>query len=408
MSAKQNIVIVGAGVGAASAADTLRENGYDGRLIMIGAEADLPYNRPELSKERLRREVTDEQALLHPADYYHEHDVELMLEHRVSHVSIIEKHITFADNTTLQYDRLLLATGARVRRLNAPGGDLEGIYYLHSLHDCAALSEALKGRPRVLVVGTGFIGCEVAASARTLGCEVTLVGRTPPLAHVLGEEIGDIYSEYHRAQGIDLKIGSYVERFEGNGRLERAVLFDGTAVSCDVAVVGIGVTPALEILAGEPIRIEDGGIPVDEFGRSSVPGVFAAGDVALSWNPRYAKRLRVEHFDNAQRQAVVAAKAMLGPTDPYNPIPSFWSDQFSYSLQYRGHAPSWDSIVYRGDRVGGSFSAFYMASGILQAVCSVNRYKENTAARRFIGKQIDPGVLANDGINLKEYQKIES
>lgn len=408
MPTERTFAIIGAGVAAASAADALRENGFDGRIVMIGAETDPPYNRPALSKERLRGEISDEQALLHPADHYRDLNVELLLGRRVSHVSIIEKHITFADNTTLQYDRLLLATGARVRRLNAPGGDLEGIYYLRSLHDCAALSEALKGHPRVLVVGTGFIGCEVAASARTLGCEVTLVGRTPPLAHVLGEEIGDIYSEYHRAQGIDLKIGSYVERFEGNGRLERSVLFDGTVVPCDVAVVGIGVTPALEILAGEPIQIEDGGIPVDEFGRSSVPSVFAAGDAALSWNPRYAKRLRVEHFDNAQRQAVVAAKAMLGPTDPYNPIPSFWSDQFSYSLQYRGHSPSWDSIVYRGDKAGASFSAFYMAKGVLQAVCSVNRYKENTAARRFIGKHIDPGVLANDGINLKEYQKIES
>lgn len=403
MGAQKTIAIVGAGVGAASAADTLRENGYDGRLVMIGAEADLPYNRPELSKERLRSEVTDEQALLHPADYYHEHDIELMLEHRVQHVGLAEKVIQFADGKTLTYDSLLVATGAKVKRLNSPGGDLSGIYYLRSLRDSASLADALKSHPRVLVVGTGFIGCEVAASARKLGCEVTLAGRTPPLAHVLGDEIGDIYSGYHRSQGVDLRIGTYVERFEGHGRLERAVLFDGTVVECDIAVVGIGVEPALEILQGQPIETGDG-ILVNEFGQSSVPNVFAVGDVASSWNPRYGKRLRVEHFDNAQRQAVVVAKAMLGPTDPYNPIPSFWSDQFSYGLQYRGHAPSWDSIVYRGDKAGGSFSAFYMIDGALQAVCSINRYKENTAARRFIGKHIDPAVLADDSVNLKEFQ----
>jgi 3-phenylpropionate/trans-cinnamate dioxygenase ferredoxin reductase subunit len=401
--AKQTFAIIGAGVAAASAATTLRESGFDGRLVMIGAESDAPYNRPALSKERLRGEVSDEQTLLHPLADYQTHEIELLLDRRVQHVGIIEKRITFEDDTSLQYDRVLVATGAHVRKLDAPGSDLPGVHYLRSLRDCAALADVLKDRPRVLVIGTGFIGCEVAASARTIGCEVTLAGRTLPLAHVLGPELGDIYAEYHRTAGVTLKPGTYVERFEGDGRLESAVLFDGTRIACDVAVVGIGVEPTMGIFRREPIEMGNG-ILVNEFGQSSVPSVFAAGDVAFGWNPRYGQRLRVEHFDNAQRQAVVVAKAMLGPTDPYNPIPSFWSDQFTYGLQYRGYAPSWDSIVFRGDKNAASFSAFYMKNGALQAVCSVNRYKENTAARHLIGKHVDPTVLSDESVNLKEVQ----
>lgn len=401
--AKQTFVIVGAGVAAASAATTLRESGFDGRLVMIGAESDAPYNRPTLSKERLRGEITDEQTLLHPPADYQSKDIESLLEHRVQHVGIAEKVISLADGTRIHYDRVLIATGAHVRKLDAPGADLPGVHYLRSLRDCAGLADALKARPRVLVVGTGFIGCEVAASARSIGCDVILVGPSAPLAHVLGPEMGDLYTQYHRTAGVTVRTGTYVERFDGEGRLQGASLFDGTRVECDVAIVGIGVQPSLDVLRGEPIDIGDG-ILVNEFGQSSVPSVYAAGDVALSWNPRYGKRLRVEHFDNAQRQAVVVAKAMLGPTDPYNPIPSFWSDQYSYGLHYRGSAPSWDALIFRGDKAAGKFSAFYMKDGVLQAVCSVNRYKENSAARHLIGKHVDPSILADDSADLKEVQ----
>jgi 3-phenylpropionate/trans-cinnamate dioxygenase ferredoxin reductase subunit len=399
----KTFTIVGAGVAAASAADALRSSGFDGRLVMIGRESDPPYNRPTLSKERLRHEISDPQALLHPANYYRSKAIELLLEHEVQRVNVVERTVQFSTAGTLAYDRVLIATGAHLRFLTVPGSQMAGIYYLRSLRDCRKLSDALAKRPRVLVVGTGFIGCEVAASARTLGCDVTLVGNKAPLAHALGAEIGDLYARYHRAQGVDVRIGTSVERFEGADRLERAVLLDGSRVECDVAVMGVGVEPSLEILRNEPVEVQDG-ILVDEFCQTSAPGVFAAGDVAFSWNPRYAKRLRVEHFDNAQHQAVVAAKAMLGPTEPYNPIPSFWSDQYSYKLQYRGHAPEWDALVFRGNREGASFSAFYLKGGAVQAVCSVNRYKENYAARRLIGKQVEPRLLADDEINVKEIE----
>jgi 3-phenylpropionate/trans-cinnamate dioxygenase ferredoxin reductase subunit len=401
--AKPTFAIVGARVAAATAADTLRSSGFDGQIVMIGREADPPYNRPTLSKERLRDEIGDEQALFHPLEYYRSKEIELLLEHEVQHIDVNGHEIRFSKGSARSYDRVLIATGAQLRRISTPGSDLAGIYYLRSLGDCRNLNEALRQRPRVLVLGTGFIGCEVAASARTLGCDVTLVGNSAPLTHALGAEIGDLYTQYHRGQGVVVRTGTSVERFEGQDRLERAVLRDGNRVECDVAVIGVGVQPLLEILKNEPVESGDG-ILVDEFCKTNVPDVFAVGDVASSWNPRFAKRLRVEHFDNAQRQAAVAAKALLGPTDPYNPIPSFWSDQYSYSLQYRGHATDWDGLEYRGNLQEGSFTAFYMKDGMVQAICSVNRYKENTAARHLIGKRVEPRLLKDDQVNVKDIE----
>lgn len=398
-TSEQTFVVLGAGVAAASAAQTLRSSGFDGRIIVIGAEDDVPYNRPQLSKERLRGEVNDEQTFLHPRDYYGTIDVDLELGRTVDRVDVGARRIYGKDDASWNFDKLLVVTGASPRRVEA-AADLRGVFYLRSLNDCRALHDVLRERGRVLVLGTGFIGCEVAASARALGCEVTLVGRQAPLAHVLGERLGDIYTEYHRAQGVDVRAGVNVERFDGSGKVERVALSDGSTVECDAVVVGVGVTPAVHMLQGTPIELRNG-IVVDEYCQTNVPEVYAAGDVALSWNPRFAAHIRVEHFDNAQRQAVVAAKAMLGPTEPYNPIPSFWSDQFTYGLQYRGYAPAWDTVVLRGKPSEASFTAFYLSDGKLSAACSINRYKENSAARKLIGKAVDVNALQDDGVTLE-------
>lgn len=399
--ANRTFVIVGAGVAAASAAETLRSSGFDGRLVMIGRESDPPYNRPMLSKQRLRGEITDDQALFHPVDYYAAKEIELRLEREVQHVGVAEHLLRFADGSTLAYDRLLIATGAHPRSINAPGSDLPGVYYLRSLRDCRELSDALRERPRVLVLGTGFIGCEVAASARTIGCEVTMVGNKTPLANALGADVGELYARYHRAQGVDVRVGTSVERFEGAGRLERAVLFDGSKIDCEVAAIGIGVEASVDILRGESVEVQDG-ILVDELCRTSVPGIFAAGDVASSWNPRYARRLRVEHYYNARNQAVAAAKSMLDSTDPYNPVPSFWSDQYAFNMQYNGYSQDWDAVLFRGKTDDGAFTAFYMKGGVVEAVCSVNRGKENYGSRSLIGKRVEPRLLQDDAVDIKD------
>ncbi|MGZ3499003.1 MAG: NAD(P)/FAD-dependent oxidoreductase [Vulcanimicrobiaceae bacterium] len=399
--AKARFIIVGAGVAAATAAETLRSSGFDGSIMMIGKEPDPPYNRPALSKERLRNEVADEQVVFHPYDYYATKEIELVLDRTVARVNVAGKSVQFANGAALSYDKVLIATGAQLRYIEGPGHDLDGLYYLRSLRDCSRLSEALQHHPRVLVVGTGFIGCEVAASARMLGCEVTVVGKEAPLAHVLGEDIGKLYTEYHRGHGVDVRGGVSVERFEGDGRVERALMSDGSTVSCDLAIIGIGVRPLMDVVQGQPIETGNG-ILVDEFCRTTAPDVFAVGDVAFSWNPRYMTRLRVEHFDNAQHQGAAAAKAMIGVGEPYNPIPSFWSDQYSYKLQYRGYATRWERVVFRGKPREGSFSAFYISDGKVQAICSVNRYKENFAARQLIGKSIESQLLENDGVDIKD------
>jgi 3-phenylpropionate/trans-cinnamate dioxygenase ferredoxin reductase subunit len=396
----QTFAILGAGVAAANAAEALRTNGFDGRIFLIGRETDPPYNRPALSKERLRGEAENEAVPLHPPEYYQEQNITLLLNHTVVRLDVRSQEVHLSNGEAIRYDKALVATGSTVRAF--PDGHLDGIYYLRSLHDCRLLHDALAKRPRVLVLGTGFIGCEVAASARKMGCEVTLAGRKPPLAHVLGAEIGNAYAEYHRSQGVNVKSDAGVEGFEGSGRLERAKLSDGSTIDCDVAVIGIGVTPALDILQGQPLDMQDG-VLVDEFCRSSVPNVYAAGDVARFKSGRFGTHMRVEHFDNARLQATAAAKAMLGGTDAYDPIPSFWSDQFSYGLQYRGYAPSWDTLVTRGSLEQASFSAFYLTGGKLQAVCSVNRYKENSAARKLIGQTVDAQTLADDNVDLKEF-----
>lgn len=366
---------------------------------MVGPEQDPPYNRPALSKERLRSEVADEAVVFHPAEYYREKQIELLLGRKAVRVDSGARSILLENGDALQFEKALFATGAAVRRLNG-GRELPGVHYLRSLADCRVLNEVLQARPRVLVLGTGFIGCEVAASASALGCDVTLVGRTPPLAHVLGEEIGQIYSGYHRDNGVTVKSGVTVERFEGGGCVEKALLSDGTAVECDVGVIGIGVAPVLDIFQQEAIELRNG-VVVNEFCESSVPGVYAAGDIAFSWNPRYQAHLRVEHFDNAQHQGTAAAKVMLGRREAYNPIPSFWSDQFDYKLQYRGYAPVWDAVVIRGKPDDASFTAFYVKDAKLQAVCSINRYKENYASRKLIGKVVDQKALQDDTADVK-------
>jgi 3-phenylpropionate/trans-cinnamate dioxygenase ferredoxin reductase subunit len=402
MSARPAYVIVGASMAGATAADTLRREGFDGPITLIGAEHALPYERPPLSKEFLRGESSRDDVLLNPQDYYRGQSIELRLGQVVTALDVGRKLVQLDSGERVPYSKVLVATGATPRRLAVPGSDLEGIFYLRTLADAAALRDALASKPRVVVIGAGFIGAEVAATARGLGCEVTVLEVLPvPLSRALGDEMGAIYAGFHREQGVDLRTNEGIAQFVGASRLEAAVTNSGDTIPCEVALIGIGVTPAVGFLEGSGVEV-DNGIVVDEYCRASVPGVFAAGDVANWWHPAWQERLRLEHYDNASNQAIAAARSMLGKGKPYAPVPYFWSDQYDLRLQYVGHASRWDEAVMRGTPEGRSFSVFYLLDGRLRACLMVNRPRDQRAARRLVqtAEPVDAAQLRDETVDL--------
>ena len=377
----------------------MRGAGFDGNIVLLGDETEPPYQRPPLSKELLRGTVSNEFATLRTPEFYRTNSIDLRLGNRVEHIDLDAQRITCANGQDVSYDKLLIATGGAPRQLRVAGSDLPGIHYLRTLGQAQALRDALAKRPRVLVVGSGFIGCEVAASAQQIGCEVTIVGPTLPMERVLGAEVGSVYAQFHRSRGVMLRTGVTVESFRGSGILEEAVLSDGSRVACDVAVVGIGIAPSSDLL---PALITRDGITTDALCRTQAENVFAAGDIARSWRPRLNRYVRMEHFDNAELQGAAAARAMCGGTDPYDPIPFFWSDQYEYDLQYYGHAESWDQMIVRGDAAAGSFLAFYMREGTIEAALAVNRSRDVSVLKRLLGKSGIPlDALRDDGAALK-------
>jgi 3-phenylpropionate/trans-cinnamate dioxygenase ferredoxin reductase subunit len=364
-------VIVGAALAGAKAAETLREEGFDGRVVLLGAEDERPYERPPLSKDYLRGETEREGPYVHPREFYDEKDIELRIGLSVTALDLAAREVVI-DQERLAFTRLLLATGAEPRRIPVPGADLEGVHYLRSFGDSDDLRRAIEASSRVAVIGAGWIGAEVAASARQKGLEVTLIEQLDvPLERVLGREVGEVYGAIHREQGVELLTGTAVEAIEGAGRAERVRLKGGTTVDCDFVVVGIGVTPRMALAEAAGLEIGDG-IHVDERLKTSDDGVFAAGDVAGAWHPFFQQRLRVEHWHNALEQGPAAARSMLGTGEPYDKVPYFFSDQYDVGMEYAGHAADWDEVVFRGDVDGREFIAFWVKDGRVLAGMNVN------------------------------------
>jgi 3-phenylpropionate/trans-cinnamate dioxygenase ferredoxin reductase component len=403
MMSLQTIVIAGASLAGGRAAESLRKDGFDGRVVLVGAELDRPYERPPLSKELLWGEKAEEQLYLRPAEFYADQQIELWLGTRASRLDPTAHMLELKDGRRLAYDKLLITTGAAPRRLSVPGVELDGILYLRTIGDARELRRRMGGASRVVVVGTGFIGAEVAASCRRAGLEVVaLEAGSVPLARALGQEVGELYAAIHRAHGVDLRTGETVVGFRGQGRVEQVVTASGATLDCDCAVVGVGVAPAVGWLAGAGLELQDG-IVVDEFCQTTIPDVYAAGDVANWWHPTLGERLRVEHFDNAQNQGIAAARNILGKREAYAPIPYFWSDQYNLSLQYVGHASGNDRVVLRGSVDNGSWSAFYLRGEHVHAALAVNRYQDLAAARHLIAQRV-PVVaeqLADEQQDLK-------
>src|SRR2546423_4898167 len=362
-------VIVGAALAGAKAAEALREEGFEGRIVLMGTEPELPYERPPLSKEYLRGEAPREKARLHEDGFYESHDIELRTGTTVTAVDTGASQVELEGGERVGYDRLLLTTGAEPRRLTVPGSDLDGIHYLRDLPDSDALAALLaKGSGRVVVIGAGWIGAEVAASARVKGLEVALVEMAQvPLERVLGREVGEIYAGVHRDHGVELHLGATLEAFEGGGRVERVKLAGGETIDCDFAVVGVGVVPRTELAEKAGLEVGDG-ILVSKRLETSVPGVFAAGDVANAFHPFYGGKLRVEHWANALNQPATAARAMLGKQGvSYDRLPYFFSDQYDVGMEYVGHASEWDEVVLRGDPDAPEFIAFWLEDGAVTA-----------------------------------------
>ena len=356
MPAAQTFVIAGASLAGAKAAETLREEGFDGRVVLIGAEQERPYERPPLSKDYLRGESGRDQVYVHEEGFYDEHDIELRLGRTAEALDPAARRLTLDGGETLDYDALLLATGAEPRRLGIPGADLEGVLTLRTVADSDALRARLDRGGSVVVIGAGWIGAEVAASARQRGLDVALVDQVSvPLERVLGAELGAVYRDVHADQGVELLLGNGVEAFEGGSAVERVRTSDGRVLECDFVVVGVGVQPRTQLAADAGLAV-DNGILVDDRLRAGVPGVFAAGDVANAHHPHYGERVRVEHWANALNQGPAAARSMLGKEEPYDKIPYFFSDQYDVGMEYAGLATSFDRIVYRGDPRAGSSS----------------------------------------------------
>ncbi len=404
MADLRRVVIAGAGMAGCYAADTLRKEGYDGEIALVGAESHLPYDRPPLSKEYLRGEKPAEKVPFHPAAHYDELRIDCHLNTRLRALRPRDGEVDTDAGESLKYDKLLLATGGEVRRVPVPGATLPGVHYLRTLDDSSRLGEDLRRKPKVVVVGAGFIGAEVAASARLLGCDVTVIElETVPLLRVLGPEVGSIYADIHRDHGVDMRLGDGLAGFRGGQRVAEVVTASGASIPCDVAVVGVGIRPSVGWLEGSGIELANG-VLTDEHCATSVPNVYAAGDLANWYHPRMRERLRVEHWDNAMHQGVAAAKSMLGSEEPYAPVPYFWSDQYDLNLQYVGHAATWDDVVLRGDVPGRSFSAFYLRDGRIAAALVVNRFKDLRPSRRLIEAMspVDPAQLADPAIDLRK------
>ena len=349
MTSDQTHIIVGASLAGAKAAETLREEGFEGRVILVGAEDERPYERPPLSKDYLRGEVGREKVYVHDEAFYSERDIELRLGRTATHLDTSGKAVTLDDGERLLYDRLLLATGSEPRRLAIPGGDLDGVLYLRTVQDSDALRERLDRGGAVVVVGAGWIGAEVAASARQRGLQVTVIEpASVPLERVMGAEVGAIYRDIHTDHGVRMLMGTGVEGFEGDQAVERVRAGDGSTLECDFVVVGVGVQPRVQ-LAEEAGLAVDNGILVDELLQTSAPGVFAAGDVANAQHPFYGERIRVEHWANALHQGPAAARNMLGHAVPFERLPYFFSDQYEVGMEYSGFARDWDRVVFRGD-----------------------------------------------------------
>jgi len=376
------IVIVGGGLAAQRCAETLRRRGYEGPVRMVCAEPEPPYDRPPLSKEMLAGETAAEDLAYRPAWWYEEKRVELLPGVRAGGLDPDARRLRLDSGDDLPYEKLLVATGGAARRLPFLEG-YENVHYLRTLADARRLRGELRAGARLAIVGAGFIGQEVAATARSLGAEVTMLeALETPLAPILGAEVGAWFAGLHAEEGVTVLTGAMLEGARGGDRVEELVLADGRRLACDAVVVGVGTAPATDWLEGSGLEAD--GIRTDTAGRTKLPGVFAAGDASIPFEPRHGAHARTEHWDAAAWQGAAAAKSMLGEYPGTPPLPSFWSDQYGLRIQYVGHAARADAVAFDGDPAERDFEAVFTRSGVPVAGLAVGRPRAIPALRKRI------------------------
>ncbi|PZF79234.1 NAD(P)/FAD-dependent oxidoreductase [Jiangella anatolica] len=404
---EQRFVIVGGGLAAAKGAEALRDQGYDGPLVLIGDEPDLPYERPPLSKGYLLGKDERDGAFVHDEAWYAEHDVELRLGTRVVEIDPARHTAGLDDGTSLGYAKLLLATGSSPRRLTIPGADAAGVHYLRRLPDSDAIEAMIASVRRLLVIGGGWIGLEVAAAARESGVEVTIVeAQELPLLGPLGPELARVFADLHTEHGVTLRTGAGVERFTVEGdAVSGAVLADGTQLAADAVVVGIGAAPNLELASGAGLRVRSG-VVTDARLQSSDPDIVVAGDIAEADHPLLGPGIRVEHWANALNQPAVAASTMLGGDAVYDELPYFYTDQYDLGMEFHGLVTpdGYDDVVYRGDVAAREFIAFWLRDGHVVAGMNVNVWDVGDPIKALIrsGERVDVERLTDTGVPLEE------
>jgi 3-phenylpropionate/trans-cinnamate dioxygenase ferredoxin reductase subunit len=401
----ETIAIVGANLAGGRAAQALRAEGFDGDIELIGAEPYPPYERPPLSKEVLLEKYEPEQTYLQPEEAWAAANVHLHLSTTVTGINHSTKELETSSGQLIRADKVLLCTGGHVRRIQVPGADLKGVEYLRTIDDSLAVRDRLVAGSPVVVIGGGFIGAEVAACAKEAGCEVTMLEvEDVPLWRVLGRELGGILTQYHLDHGVRVAVKTTVDRIEGsNGAVTHVMTTDGERIDANLVVVGIGIIPAVELAESVGAEITNG-IVVNEFCETTVPGVYAAGDVTNHPNSILGERVRLEHWQNAQNQAAAAAKSMLGKREEFREVPWFWSDQYDLNVQMSGHPHPSDDIVYRGATDSGSFAAFFLRDGVLRAALGVNRPRDVRATMKLIENrsQVDPAQLSDESVDLRK------
>jgi NADPH-dependent 2,4-dienoyl-CoA reductase/sulfur reductase-like enzyme/nitrite reductase/ring-hydroxylating ferredoxin subunit len=396
-------VILGGGAAGQIAAQTLREDGFRGRVLLVTREDRTPYDRPNLSKDYLQGHAEPEWMPLRPDEFYAEHNVEVRRGQEAVRVDAAEKTITFRDGETLGYDALLVATGGAPRSLNVPGSDLKNVFTLRGFDDADAIIGAARASSRAVVIGASFIGMEAAASLRERNLAVTVVAPDKvPFEKTLGPEIGALFRQVHEARGVRFKLGAGVERFEGEGEVQAVVLDSGERVEADLAVVGVGVRPATTFLEGVRLH-KDGGVLVDEHLRAA-EGLYAAGDIASFPSALTGERQRIEHWRTAQQQGRTAAHNMAGKEVAFDGVPFFWTRQFDAGLLYVGHAGAWDEIIYEGEVAAQDFLAFYVSGGHVLAAAGMNRDRDMAAIEELMraGRTPTPAQLRKGGVNFLE------